>query len=145
MSMLEWMSYLNDHRLCLAMLDSDDESKRKLMVENINKCVFTFGKHKGKTFFYVFHSEKNYTWWLCSKAKGSPSIDLFKRYCAMNSEQTKVEPLKRAYVEKGFVMPPKKYMRVAASREAFCRLCNGQVEVKETFQGDQCMVCDYPL
>ena len=128
------------------MLDSDDESKRKLAVENIKNCALTFGKHKGKTFLYIFLNEKNYAWWLCNKAKpGSPTVDLFKRYFDMNSDHDKAEPLKRGYVEKGFVMPPKKYMRLAESREAFCRFCDGQVEVKETFQGDQCMVCDYPL
>ncbi len=139
------MSIFNDHRRCLELLDGDDDEKRKLVQDNIKNIKMTFGKHKGKSFRDIFFCDSKWVWWACNKASPeSPTIKLFKRYCDLNKVQGKsIKPIMKIYVEKNYVIPERVQFRRTQTREMFCRLCDYQVEVKETLRGDECSVCGF--
>lgn len=142
------MSIFNDHRRCLEILDSDDTDKRKLVENNIANIKMTFGKHKGKTFRDIFFTDAKYVWWVNNKASlDTSTLKLFKKYCDSNKTDSKtIKPILKVYTEKGYKIPPVNNTRVYKQykqREAFCRLCDYIVDVKETFSGDECSVCGY--
>ena len=142
------MSIFSDHTRCLDILTSDDpdaEDARKLVKDGLKNVKMTLGKHRGKTFFDIFVNQKGYVWWLTNQAKSkNPTILLFKKYCEMNGVSDKsLKPIIDVYTRNDFKIPESAYMKFVERREAFCRLCDAMVAVKEKIRGSECSVCGF--
>lgn len=121
----------------------------------------TFGKHKGKTFHYIFQNEPGFVWWVYNKASvKSPTMALFENYCRrMNSgDSVKLSERKRPGKHLHFSSQKKNkdsflripdrgfgFMKECKLKDVYCRFCDSTVEVKETFSCDECYVCGFPI
>lgn len=139
------MSLLNDHKRCASILAGDgDEEKVAFVKDNLGAVVMSFGKHKGKSFRQIQTADPSYVWWVCNRAETKNStMHLLKIY--LKSFETRKPTIKRIIevYESRDCKIPKAPMRQCEQMILFCRFCDEEVSVKETFSGNECSVCGF--